>query len=140
MSFVKKLISVTGDLKAGVYERLSQDENLKGVITGVFDEVKGHQPFPYIVLGEITANEWSSKTSAGQEVTLTIHTWSEYRGDEEVLDIHRLILESISKSPLDLGSGLGVMLSRLDSEETTKDLNDKLRHGVMILRFRIMEV
>ncbi|MGG3737253.1 DUF3168 domain-containing protein [Aeribacillus pallidus] len=137
----KKEISTLGMVKSGVYQRLSQDPSLNAVINGVFDNVDEKTPYPYIVLGAMTGSPWGSKTSAGQEVTLTIHTWSDYPGDEEILiKIHPLILEAISREPIDVGSGLSVMLARLEMEETLESPDGMTRQGIIRFRFRIMEV
>src|SRR5690554_1099421 len=88
-----------------------------------------------------TAIPFDSKQSAGQEVTLTIHTWSDYPGDDEILSvIHPKILNAISRSPIDVGENLGVMLARLDTEETIQEPDGRIRQGIIRLRFRIMEV
>jgi len=137
----KKIISTLGAAKAGVFQRLENDSDLMSVVNGVFDAVEKGTKFPYIVLGEMTAIPFDSKQSAGQEVTLTIHTWSDYPGDDEILSvIHPKILRAISHSPIDVGENLGVMLARLDTEETIQEPDGRIRQGIIRLRFRIMEV
>lgn len=137
----KKLVSTLGLVKSAVYKRLSEDPAIQSVVSGVYDHVDKHARFPYIVLGEMTGFPWDSKTSAGQEVTITIHTWSDYPGDEEILlKIHPLIFDAISREPIDVGENFAVMLARLEMEETIESPDGRARQGITRFRFRIMEV
>jgi len=140
MSINKRLISTLKDLKSGIYQRLSSDIELMKQVNDVAEDYEKGSKFPYIVIGSVNATEWSSKTSAGQEVSLTLHTWSDYPGDLEVLSIHPYILNSISNEPINVGDDLIISLARLDSEEVIPNPDKKTRQGILILRFKIMEV
>ena len=57
------------------------------MVSGVFDHVPEGQAFPYVTIGESTAADFSTKTEAGQEHTITIHAWSRERGRKETKQI-----------------------------------------------------
>lgn len=140
MSVRKKLISTIKALKKGVYERLSSDGDLLNRVNEIAEEIDKNVKFPFVVIGSANATEFSSKTSAGQDVSLTLHTWSDYPGDLEVLEIHELILKAISREPINVGDDLEISLARLDSEEVIKNIDNRTRQGILIFRFIIMEV
>lgn len=50
----------------------------------IFDDIPEGQAYPYIVVGEATAEEADTKTYNGFEVALIIHYWSRFAGREEV--------------------------------------------------------
>lgn len=135
----KRMVSTLKAVKSGVYQRLKNDTELMSAINGIFDEPEGKPKFPYIIIGHVNGNPYGTKQSAGQEVSQTIHTWSNYRGDLEVLTIHPLIVEAISKEPIDLGDGLYIMLSRLETEEVLRNPDNKERQGILIFSFTVME-
>lgn len=136
----KRMLSTLKAVKSGVYQRLKNDEGITKAVNGVFDEPHGRPKFPYIIIGHVNGNRYGTKQSAGQEVSQTIHTWSDYRGDLEVLSIHPLIVEAISREPIDIGEGLYIMLSRLETEEVLKNPDNRTRQGILIFNFTVMEV
>lgn len=125
--------SSLGDFQTAVYDRLSTDANLSAAITGVFDFVPEGQAYPYVTLGENTATDDSTFTTVGQEVTTTLHTWSQYKGFSEVKNIHSLILKAMTASLT--VSGWTCAFLMLDMENTLRDPDGITRHGVIRLRY-----
>lgn len=125
-------------LQISLFNRLSNDADLSKKVTGVFDSMPKNQSYPYISLGEDTANDWSTKTTTGEEITHTLHVWSRYDGKKEVKEIMNLILEAFSQ-PLSLDSGFIVEFSTVELMEVLNDPDGITRHGVMRLRFKISQ-
>lgn len=125
-------------LQKGLYSRLSNDTNIKGKVTGVFDAIPDDQPYPYIALGEDTVNEWSTKLEFGEEVTHTLHVWSQYSGKKEAKEIMNLVLQSLTQ-PLSIDDGFFVEFSKLDYMEVIDDPDGITRHGIIRLRFKISQ-
>lgn len=125
-------------LQDALYFRLRDDENLKQRITGVYDSVSEGAAYPYIVLGDDTVNEWSTKLTYGEEVTSTLHVYSDYDGKSEVKEILNLILKSLSE-PLSLDDGFFVEYSRMDFLETLTEENGTIKHGILRLRYKISQ-
>jgi len=57
----------------------------------VFDENPENEPYPYVVMGEISAKDWSDKFEDGMEVYSTIHVWSQYHGRKEADEMARCL-------------------------------------------------
>lgn len=109
----------------------------------VFDDIPKQESFPYIVMGEITARDWSAKSEPGQEVYSTIHIWSRYKGRKEADEIADGVLQALTLSPLDLSPDFRAVLDRediFDSFDLIIDIDGITRHGILKLRYLIEEV
>ena len=84
------------DMQKAIWAKLTGDAPLMAKITGVFDQPPQGEVFPYIVIGEDTAEEWGDDAESGFDVESAIHVWGRsHRGRSEVkgiqADIHRLL-------------------------------------------------
>jgi len=52
-------------LQKSVYTALTGDSTLTAMVTGIYEYVPQGTGFPYLVVNEITAADWSTKTSNG---------------------------------------------------------------------------
>ncbi len=102
-------------------------------ITGVFDDVPQDTAYPYIVIGEETASNISTKTLDMHEHTLTIHTWSQYRGRKEIKVIMEQIYDTLNNASLSVSGGQAVNMKQ-EFLTTLVDADGITRHGIM--RFR----
>lgn len=124
-------------LQHAIYDRLVT----KISDAAVYDFVPETQTFPYIAIGEDTAIPWNSKTAAGQEVTHTLHLFSQAPGSQEIKDLIDHAIAALTESPLDLSiSGFNVAVHSLDFNETLKEGDGVTRHAVLRFRFKIHEV
>jgi len=121
------------ELQKTIFSTLSNDASLSALVNAVYDDVPETATVPYVVIGEDTAINNGSVTLDGLEHTITIHTWSEYRGRKEVKEIMQAIYDALHNQSLTI---TGATLVNLRQEfETTLVENDGItRHGVM--RFR----
>lgn len=126
-------------LQQALYTRLTTDSALMARVTGVFDAVPDGQDFPYVTVGEDTVVDWSTKTNSGEEITHTLHVWSRYAGKKEAKEILSLVLDAITKQPLVLAGGFSVDYTALDFMEIFTDEDAVTRHGVLRLRFKILQ-
>lgn len=74
-------------LQRAVYDKLTGDETLMGLVTGVFDGVPEQQPYPYITLGSITEVPDDAHDRQGLTAQVVLHIWSKYRGYYEAARI-----------------------------------------------------
>ena len=102
-------------------------------ITGVFDDVPQDTAYPYIVIGEETASNISTKTLDMHEHTLTIHRWSQYRGRKEIKVIMEQIYDTLNNASLSVSGGQAVNMKQ-EFLTTLVDADGITRHGIM--RFR----
>ena len=107
----------------------------------VYDDFPGQDvAMPYVVMGEVSGRDWSDKFSPGQEVTSTIHVWSDYPGRKECAEIQDAVLRALSSEALHLGPNFRAVYSGLDLSEIIIDIDGVSRHGVLRLRYLIEEV
>jgi|TARA_R100000455_G_C6273261_1_gene130649 hypothetical protein len=102
-------------------------------ITGVFDDVPTDTAYPYIRIGEETLADNSSKDKDIFEHTLTIHIWSQYRGNRDIKDIMKQVHDLLHDSSLSV-SGASMVNMRQEFHTTLIEGDGITRHGVM--RFR----
>ena len=124
-------------LQVAIYNRLSNDVALNNVITGVHDSVSATATKPYLVLGSPTVTPSATKTSYGENIVLTLDTWSSYSGRKETIYIFNLILAAL-KEPLTIGGSFLMLKRELVSMNILDDpVEDGIKHGVLELRFII---
>lgn len=102
-------------------------------ITGVFDDVPQGTAYPYIVVGEETAIDVSSKDKDIFEHTLTVHVWSQYRGRRDIKVIMKQVHDILHDSSLTVSGGSMVNM-RQEFQTTLLEGDGITRHGV--IRFR----
>ena len=102
-------------------------------ITGVFDDVPQGTAYPYIVVGEETAIDVSSKDRDIFEHTLTVHVWSQYRGRRDIKVIMKQVHDILHDSSLTVSGGSMVNM-RQEFQTTLLEGDGITRHGV--IRFR----
>ena len=109
----------------------------------VFDDNPENEPYPYVVMGEMTARDWSDKSEPGQEVYSTIHIWSRYKGRKEADEMADALEQALTLSPLDLSPDFHAVLDGndiFDSYDLIIDIDGITRHGILKLRYLIEEV
>ena len=106
----------------------------------VFDENPENEPYPYVVMGEITAKDWSDKLEDGMEVYSTIHVWSQYHGRKEADEMASGLLQALSSSAIAVGSNFRTALDRLDGYNLIVDMDGKTRHGILRFKYLIEEL
>jgi len=122
-------------LQQAIFQRLSSDPTLSGMITGVFDAVKENQAYPYVMIGEPKALPFDTKNTFGEEISIVIHVWSDYTGKKEAYDILNACLKALSYK-LDIQ---GFELLKAERREMTvfDDINPDIKHGVLRMRYTI---
>lgn len=120
-------------LQGAVYNRLKQV-----LPCPVYDDVPDGAAMPYVVIGEDTALDWSTKPMPGMDITQTMHVWSDYPGMAEVKRLIDDIVQAVVNVPFDVG-GFFVMAARLDMVDVVRD-PEGYRHGVIRFRFKTLEV
>lgn len=125
-------------VQKAVYTRLSGSvvlQSADGAIP-VYDDVPQDQAYPYIMIGDVTGSQWDTKTTPGDQVTVTIHALSQYRGMSEVKRMLDEIVQDLTSATLDLSADtFAAIVSRVDHYETFLEGDGRTRHG--ILRFRL---
>jgi len=74
-------------LQKSIYQTLTNDSTLMGLVVGVFNRPPQGTDFPYVTLGESAGSDWSTKTTTGMEQNVTLHVWSREGGRAEAASI-----------------------------------------------------
>ena len=127
--------SPMGAVQTAVYELLTADTALMGLVTGVFDEVPEGTRYPYVVLGESMEQPDNTHDGFGRETVETLHTWWDRRGMAQGKAIMSRLVELLDHQPLTI-VGQHHVVTRYEFAQTLRDPNPKLRHGIQ--RFRVV--
>ena len=120
------------NIQKAIYDRLKNNLTYE-----IYDSVPHGAKFPYIVLGESTNIDFSTKVEKGHEITYTIHIWSEYEGYKELNEMASNVLRVITDEDLII-DGFHMVMTAIDMVENMRD-PEGYRHCVIRLRFKIQE-
>lgn len=99
----------------------------------VCDHVPQDATFPYVMIGDDSARDWSADDLSGEETTLNIHIWSRYAGRREIKEIMAEIKQALHEQSVTL-PGRRLVLLRWEFAASFLEEDGLTRHGVM--RFR----
>lgn len=122
-------------LQQAVYTRLTGYGDLTALIDAVYDHVPQNPTFPYVQIGDETAVPFDTHDSIGSEATITIHSWSRYRGKKETKQIQREIYNALHRHALSV-SGVTTVDCQWEFADSFIDDDGLTRHGVQ--RFRVI--
>jgi hypothetical protein len=127
-------------LQAAIYSRLTGYTALTSLLataTSVYDFVPQAAVAPYVVIGDDTSVDWSTKTANGWEVTITVHAWDYQRqGRKSVKAILSAVYDALHRQDASITvSGFTLVDIQSEYEETFQDTtvegqNDAYYHGV----------
>ena len=107
-------------------------------ITGVYDHVSEDAEFPYVTIGEQTERAFDTKVTVGENRTIILHCWSQYSGKKEAYEINDLMLQALTKSPIEIEGGFSMQRFEREAGSTVfQDIDGKTYHGVLKVRFYI---
>ena len=101
----------------------------------ILDHATQDAAFPYVVIGDDTSNPMDTHGTVGSDNTVTIHTWSRYRGRKETKEIQREIYNALHRHAL-VVSGVDTVDCQWEFGESFLDEDGLTRHGVQ--RFRVL--
>jgi Protein of unknown function (DUF3168) len=127
-------------LQAAVFQRLTAYTPLTAALDGrkVYDYVSPGHAAPYVVIGEDTLADNSTKTENGWDCTLTLHVWDfEKAGRKSVKNLLSLIFDSLHRQESAVTvAGYALTELRWDGfqdtiqETSIQGENDHYYHGV----------
>lgn len=124
-------------LQTIIYSRLASDTQLQAKNIKTYDYVPETASLPYIALGEDSVTDSSNKTNGVEDVTHTLHIWSDYKGKKEAKEIMGLVKECLTE-PFQIGNGFFIVRSLCEFETVMVDPSGSY-HGVMRFRFLIQQ-
>jgi Protein of unknown function (DUF3168) len=122
-------------LQQAIFAALGADAALTAAIGPgrVFDDVPQATPLPYVTLGRMTAQDWSTGSENGTEHVFTVHVWSDARGKKQTHEILGAIRAALHDQPLTL-AGHSLVNLRHELSEVRRDTDGESVHGTA--RFR----
>ena len=139
------MTSPSNAFQAGIYARLTSYAPLTALVgTKIYDHVPQDETAPYVVIGDHTATDWSTKTRNGWEYTVTIHAWDfERAGRKSVNAILSAIYDALHQAEGAITvAGFDLIQLHFDNEVPaypepgTEGAGDHYYHGV--IRFRAL--
>jgi hypothetical protein len=122
------------ELQKTIFDTLSGDSTITSTYgANVYDYIPDNTSFPYVKIGEETSVDNGTKTLQGNEHTLVIHTFSQYRGSKEVKNIMSRIYALLHESSLSV-SGASLVNLRFEFSDVIKENDGLTTHGLQ--RFR----
>ena len=120
------------ELLADIYTRLSTSEAVTAIIGAgkVFNINPTPPPAkgPYIVIGDIQSDEGRLLNDSERVIYFTLHLWSSYKGNKELISIEQAAEEAILEAP-DPGG-----LYCFDNFSVFRDIEEGWMHGVLTFR------
>jgi len=122
-------------LQGAIMTRLSTDATLTTTLgAAVYDRVPDSAAFPYVVIGDDTEAPNDTMSVTGRDLTVTIHSWSQYPGKKQVKEIASRIDVLLDRwKPTVTGWNTVHMLHEFF--ESFTDPDGVTRHGVS--RYRV---
>jgi hypothetical protein len=123
-----------------VYSALTGSTAVQAFIgTRVYDEVSQGTAAgvtkPFVVIGETTQSDWSTKTFDGMESTITLHAFSEYKGQKEVKQIGNAMYGVLHNGTFSI-SGQTRVLCQFEFSESFMEGDGVTRH--LVQRYRLL--
>ena len=116
------------ELQKAIFARLET-----AIATPVYDYVPQGAAFPFVVVGDATANEWGAGDLRGEQHGLSVHIWSRYQGRMEMKLLMGEIKAALDSVALAL-SGHHLVDLRFVFADEFPDPDGISRHG--LVRFR----
>lgn len=118
------------DIQQAIFDKLTAELSVP-----VFDHVPQETHYPYAVVGDDTSTPFDTDDSTGTEATVTIHTWSQYRGRKEAKELNQAIYNALHRETLEI-NGAHFVECFSEFEQTLVESDGLTRHGIN--RFRII--
>ena len=126
------------EIQQGIYSTLNGDATLGSMVTGVYDRVKQKTDYPYVVIGDTSAQDWSTQTTKGLQSHVTIHVYSRQGGRKQALEIMSRLYELLHEgSPTVAGQML--VQSRHESSEVSLERDGQTYHAELVFRMLTQE-
>lgn len=128
-------------IQDALYDRLAGFAGLSALVQGVYDYLPQEladvdSEFPYVVIGQIDAEQWDTDDVLGVDSTVVVHTFSRYRGKRQAADIMRQVYLALHRYALPV-TGYNLVTCEWDGlSNLMTDPDGLTRHGVQ--RFRVL--
>lgn len=123
------------EVQKAIYQVLTSDTALMNSISGVFDQVPEGSLFPYVSIGQSYSRDWSTKSSSGAQIVVTLHVFSKQGGKKQALTIMERLHTLLHQGNLSL-SGHVLIMMRFEYSDVVLEDDGSTYQG--IIRFRAL--
>ena len=122
------------DLQSIIYSTLNGDSTLDGIVGNnkIFDNVPQDTGYPYVVIGNINVNNIGTKSLDGNDYSVDIDVWSQYRGKKQISEAMERIYNLFHDATFSV-SGADMVTSQVRNTITLVENDGITRHGVISL-------
>ena len=122
------------DLQSIIYSTLNGDSTLDGIVGNnkIFDNVPQDTSYPYVVIGNISVNNIGTKSLDGNDYSVDIDVWSQYRGKKQISEAMERIYNLFHDATFSV-SGADMVTSQVRNTITLVENDGITRHGVISL-------
>lgn len=99
----------------------------------VYDVVPDTPTYPFVLVGDDAAKDWSTSEAFGEDVTITLHVWSQDADREELKTLQGQIYDTLHDQSLTV-SGYNVAALLFLSSESVFDEEKGALHGTSKFR------
>lgn len=124
------------ELQKSVYAALQASASLQALIGNpcrVYSDVPHQTPFPYLTIGLMQEDDFSSSETQLSEINFDLHAWSRTASNKEARDILSVVHDILHDQTLAL-SGYTLVNLRHQSTLVFKDDDAETMHGVSSYR------
>lgn len=117
-----------GEFQKALYAALAANSTLTG-IASIHDGAPLNSTMPYVDLGEVQDVDWGSKSFVGDELYLTMHTWSDTQSKGQTWSMMNQIKTTLHQQTLSV-TGQNFVLMRHEDTQVFRDGDGVTWHGV----------
>lgn len=122
-------------VQKAIYAKLSADTSY-----AVYDDVPQEtSAFPYITIGEDNHTFADTDTELMNRVSITVNTWSRYRGRKEIKEMQAEVYNALHRANL-VEAGYNFVTITQESSISFLDADGITRHGVQTFNLLIEEI
>lgn len=121
------------DVQTGIFTHLTGNASLTDLLADGAGSILDHVPpgtaFPYVVLGETQAVPMDTQGSSGNDISVSLHTYSRGGGMQEVKNIMTVIYDALHNAFFDVPNQT-LILCQCRMSETKFEDDGQTRHGI----------
>ena len=120
-------------VQVAIYNKLTSDGVLMGMVTGVYDVVPQHAISPYLLIGDGSTQELPQLVNQVTEATLDLHVWSKGGGRKTVLNILSRIYGILHQGSLSLTGMTCVAMHCTEAQTNVDALHDRVEGSLRVV-------
>jgi len=132
-------MSVVLETQKAVYALLSGDTTLAGLVSGVFDYVAADVAYPYVTVGDITAEDNSVQGLKRWLLNMNVNVYGRALGRSEALGIIERLRVLLDDQPLSI-TGFTHVFTKVVSFDTKQDSDGSAVNGRLVLKIYVEAV